>query len=77
MDSLQAARILHEGEPASIVRQKAEEYEKLQNSAVSAAARGYADAIIVPEQTRKYLISAFEMLATKQDHTLIKKHTSV
>lgn len=77
MDSLQAARILHEGEPASIVRQKAEEYEKLQNSAVSAAARGYADAIIMPEQTRKYLISAFEMLATKQDHTLIKKHTSV
>lgn len=77
MDSIQAARILYEGESASVIKEKAKEYDALQNSAIFAASRGYADAIITPEQTRKYLISAFEMLATKQEDKLFKKHTSI
>lgn len=77
MDGIQAAKILYEGESATTIREKAKEYDALQNEADSAASHGYIDALIDPKDTRKYLISAFEMLATKTEARSYKKHPSV
>ena len=52
-------------------------YEALQTSAESAASRGYVDTIIAPEDTRKYVIGAFEMLYTKREDRPEKKHGAV
>lgn len=46
-------------------------------SAESAAARGYIDAIILPEETRQRLISAFDMLFGKADFDFHKKYGSI
>ena len=43
-------------------------------SAEAAARRGYVDDIIEPDATRKRLIAAFEMLATKVEERPVKKH---
>ena len=44
---------------------------------MSAARRGYVDAIIEPADTRKYVIGAFEMLFTKREDLPDKKHGTV
>ena len=77
MDAKHAAEIMYEGEDKSVITEKAKEYEALQTSAASAAARGYVDTIIAPEDTRKYVIGAFEMLYTKREDRPDKKHGSV
>ena len=59
---------------ADEIKQKAADYEKLQDSAASAAARGYVDRLIDPADTRKYLVAAFEMLYTKYVSEPEKKH---
>ena len=64
MDSKIAAEIMYPGA----------DYEKLQSSVSSAAARGYVDLIIDPADTRKYLVGAFEMLYTKYVDAPEKKH---
>ena len=76
MDSKMAAKLLCEGQDADISA-KAEEFSNLQNSLDAAAARGYVDVIIEPEDTRKYLIGAFEMLYTKKEDRPAKKHGAV
>ena len=50
-----------------VIDRKAAEYEALQDSAASAARRGYVDAVIDPKDTRKHVIAAFEMLFTKRE----------
>ena len=45
-----------------------------QASALQAARRGYVDDIIEPDATRKRVIAAFEMLATKREERPAKKH---
>lgn len=62
MDANLAAKIMFEGESQDVISAKASEYAQLQNSAKSAAMRGYVDSIIEPDDTRKHLIYAFEML---------------
>ena len=46
-------------------------------NAESAARRGYVDQIVEPADTRKYIIGAFEMLATKCVSGPDKKHGTV
>lgn len=46
--------------------EKAAEYKELQNGIASAAARGYVDTVIKAEDTRKYVIGAFEMHVHKK-----------
>ncbi len=46
-------------------------------SVESAAARGYVDAIIEPEDTRKYIAAALEMLYSKSELRIEKKHGTV
>ncbi|MBR1914308.1 MAG: carboxyl transferase [Lachnospiraceae bacterium] len=77
MDAKHAAQIMYDGENESTISQKASEYEALQTSAASAAARGYVDTIIEPQDTRKYVIGAFEMLYTKREDRPDKKHGAV
>ena len=77
LDGTHAAKILYEEEPADIIRQKAADYDAQYNRAASAASRGYVDAMIRPSDIRKYLISAFDMLASKQDSVKYKKHLSI
>ena len=74
MDSKIAAEIMYPGADAKEIDEKAADYEKLQSSVSSAAARGYVDLIIDPADTRKYLVGAFEMLYTKYVDAPEKKH---
>ncbi len=76
MDANLAAKIMYEGEAASVIEEKAKEYEALQSSVLSAAKRGYVDLIISPKDTRKYAVAAFEMLYTKRIEGIMKKHGS-
>lgn len=77
MDSSLAAKIMYAGADADNLKEKAAAYKELQSSPLSAARRGYVDAIIEPADTRKYLIGTFEMLFTKRENRPEKKHGTV
>ena len=77
MDAQLAAKIMYEGSDMQTINEKAAEYATLQSSAMAAAKRGYVDNIIAAEDTRKYVIGAFEMLFTKRDDRPSKKHGTV
>ena len=77
MDAKMAAKIMYPNGNAEEISEKAAEYATLQSSVVSAARRGYVDAIIEPEDTRKHVIGAFEMLFTKREDRPGKKHGTV
>lgn len=77
MDAKLAAKIMYADADAATINEKAAEYAMLQSSALSAAKRGYVDTIIQAEDTRKYVIGAFEMLFTKRENRPGKKHGTV
>ncbi|MBR2185964.1 MAG: carboxyl transferase [Lachnospiraceae bacterium] len=77
MDGRHAAEILFEGEADSVISEKAKEYDELQGSSASAAARGYVDTVIDPQDTRKYVIGAFEMLYGKRVDSPDRKHSTI
>lgn len=74
MDAKLAAGIMYEGEPATVIEEKAKEYDALQSNVLSAAGRGYVDLVVEPSDSRKYVVAAFEMLYTKRVDTTFKKH---
>ena len=75
-----AAEIMYADDIASAddkvakIKEAADEITKAQSSALAAARRGYVDDIIEPDATRKRLIAAFDMLATKREDRPYKKH---
>ena len=77
MDASMAAKIMYADANAETLKEKAAEYKELQSSPVSAARRGYVDAIVDAADTRKYVIGAFEMLFTKREDRPAKKHGTV
>ena len=77
MDSILAAKIICDGQGSEAINACAKEYTALQNNVTSAAKRGYVDQIVEPVDTRKYIIGAFEMLATKSEGRPEKKHGTV
>ncbi len=77
MDADLAAKIMYSNEDGKVISEKAAEYASLQSSALSAAKRGYVDNIIEAEDTRKYVIGAFEMLYAKSEDRPSKKHGTV
>ena len=77
MEAKLAAKIICNGQGADKIDECAKEYAALQNNVVSAAKRGYVDAVIAAEDTRKYVIGAFEMLFTKREDRPAKKHGTV
>ncbi len=71
-----AAKIMYPDADAATLSEKAKEYDALQDSALTAAKRGYVDLLVEPQDTRKYLIDAFEMLYTKRMDVPFKKHSA-
>lgn len=59
------------------LQEKIDAYSEKFANPYSAADRGYVDEIILPEQTRKKLITAFEMLENKVDTLPKKKHGNI
>lgn len=78
-----AAEIIFRNEIASAENPEAKWKEKEQAYAdtfanpYEAAARGYIDEVILPEQTREKLITAFKMLETKAETLPKKKHGNI
>ena len=77
MEAKLAAKIMYAGADAAELKEKAAAYAELQNNAASAAKRGYVDTVIDAQDTRKYVIGAFEMLFTKREERPDKKHGTV
>ena len=77
MEADLAAKIMYADADADTLKEKADKYRDLQSSPMSAARRGYVDAIIDPADTRKYVIGSFEMLFTKREDRPDKKHGTV
>ena len=83
MESKMAARIMYADEiqgaddKAAKEKELAAKIDELQSSALAAAKRGYVDDIIEPDATRKRVIAALEMLATKQEEGPARKHASL
>jgi len=57
--------------------EKIEEYRETVANPYTAAARGYVDAVIEPSQTRKRIISSFDMLTGKRVLRPVKKHGNI
>ncbi len=83
MDAELAAKIMYadeiekSGDKAKLIREKADLYKELQASSLSAARRGYVDDIIESSEARKRIIASFEMLFTKKEDRIAKKHGTV
>ena len=58
-------------------REKIEEYRNTVANPYTAAARGYVDQVIEPSETRKRIISAFDMLSGKRVLRPEKKHGNI
>jgi GTP:adenosylcobinamide-phosphate guanylyltransferase len=61
-------------DPAAKRAEKIAEYEEKFSNPYRAAERGYVDDVIEPALSRRYIISAFDMLASKRDSLPAKKH---
>ena len=83
MDANSAVKVIYADEieasddSAKFIREKAAEYEAENSSVEAAAKRGYVDTVIEPQDTRKYVIGAFEMLMLKREDRPYKKHGTV
>ncbi len=69
--------ILAAEDPEKMRRQKIKEYKQKFANPYVAAARGYVDAVIEPQETRKFLIHALEVSASKDAPTPDRKHGSI
>ncbi len=64
-------------DPIAKRQEKIAEYEEKFNNPYRAAERGYVDDVIEPQFTRRHLIAAFDMLASKRDSLPAKKHGNI
>ena len=64
-------------DPEMKLQEKVDEYTEKFANPYRAARRGFIDEVIIPENTRKKLISAFEMLENKVDQLPKKKHGNI
>ena len=76
MDAQVAAKIVYADDKDADLAAKAAEFAA-QSGTEAAAARGYIDSIISPEAARKQLIFAFELLFTKSEYPIGKKHGTI
>ena len=70
-------RIARAEDPAALRRELTAAYEAQLLNPYEAAARGYLDAVIEPQETRPRLIAALEALRTKRDTNPPKKHGNI
>lgn len=59
------------------LQEKIKEYSEVFSTPYEAAKRGFVDAIIEPKETRFYLANALELLASKRQTRLAKKHGNI
>lgn len=64
-------------DPQAKLQEKIDEYTEKFANPYRAAHRGYIDAVIMPSDTRKKLISAYKMLENKVDTLPKKKHGNI
>lgn len=64
-------------DPAAALKEKENEYAEMFANPYRAAARGYVDEVIRPDQTREKLIRAYKMLENKADKLPKKKHGNI
>lgn len=64
-------------DPEAKLKEKEAEYAEMFANPYNAAARGYVDEVIRPDQTREKLIKAFKMLENKVDTLPKKKHGNI
>ncbi len=76
MDADVAAKIMYDGDENADLAGAASEFAK-HSSTEAAAARGYVDSVIQPESARKQLLYAFEMLYSKSEFPIGKKHGTI
>lgn len=76
MDADLAAKIMYADDKDADLSEKASAFAK-QSSTAAAAARGYIDSVIEPESARKQLLFAFELLFTKSEYPIGKKHGTI
>ncbi len=76
MDAEVAAKIMYADEQDADLTEKAAEFAQ-QSGTEAAAARGYVDSVIAPESARKQLLYAFEMLYSKSEYPIGKKHGTI
>lgn len=76
MDAEVAARIMYSDDEGADLAEKAAEFAK-QSGTEAAAARGYVDSVIEPVSARKQLLYAFEMLFSKSEYPIGKKHGTI
>jgi propionyl-CoA carboxylase beta chain len=69
--------ILSAKNPAEALKEKEKEYAEMFANPYRAAARGYVDEVIRPDQTREKLIKAFKMLENKVEKLPKKKHGNI
>lgn len=65
------------GDPQAKLQEKIKEYEQTFANPYIAAGRGYIDEVILPSETRKKLMTAFEMLKNKTEKLPRKKHGNI
>ena len=76
MDAQVAAKIMYADDKDADISEKAAEFAAKSGSD-AAAARGYVDSVIAPESARKQLLYAFEMLFSKSEYPIGKKHGTI
>ena len=76
MDAEVAAKIMYADEKDVDLSARAAEFAE-QSGTDAAAARGYIDSVIAPESARKQLMYAFEMLYSKSEYPIGKKHGTI
>ncbi len=83
MGSQAAANIIFRKEiksadnPEQKRKEKIEEYEAQFSNPYEAAKKGYIDAVIRPEDTRKFIIEALEIFCNKREPKIEKKHGNI
>lgn len=69
-----AVQILHRREDAPTQARLADQYEEEYLNPYVAAARGFVDQVIDPADTRKVVAAAFDMLSSKRERIISRKH---
>ena len=76
MDADVAAKIMYADDKDADLSAEAAEFAR-KSGTEAAAARGYVDSVIAPESARKQLLFAFEILFTKSEYPIGKKHGTI
>jgi propionyl-CoA carboxylase beta chain len=64
-------------DPIALRNELKANYEDLFSSPYQAAARGYIDDVIMPRETRRWLIRSLELARTKRVRTPARKHGNI